>query len=116
MVASGVFSCDPGCPQNGGSLEHLIHDGIAPIMFLCLILGVAILGIYFRRVPTWGHLATYSLLTSAFALLFMVALVSSLETRTLSGLWQRLMIAVLFLWCAVVSLRAYQSPAAPLAV
>ena len=113
IAASGIFSCDPGCPQTGGSLEHVIHDGIAPIAFLCLIVGAAFLGTDFRRLPTWRHLATYSLLTSAFAFVFMVALMSSLETRTLSGLWQRLMIATLFLWCAIIGLRAYRSSASP---
>jgi hypothetical membrane protein len=113
MAASGVFSCDPGCPQTGGSVEHAIHDRIAPIIFLGLIVGVAILGVQFRRLPAWGHLASYSLLTSAFAFLFMVALVSSLETRTLSGLWQRLMLAALLLWCAIIGVGAYRSPASP---
>ena len=113
IAASGIFSCDPGCPQTGGSLEHVIHDRIAPITFLCLIVGAAILGRHFRGLPMWRHLSTYSLLTSALALVFMVALVSSLDARTLSGLWQRLMIAVLFVWCAIVGLRAYRSPASP---
>ena len=113
IAASGIFSCDPGCPQTGGSLEHVIHDGIAPAAFLCLIVGAAILGTDFRRLPKWRHLATYSLLTSAFALVFMVALISSLETRTRSGLWQRLMIATLFLWCAIIGLRGYRSSAPP---
>ena len=113
IAASGLFSCDPGCPQTGGSLEHAIHDGIAPITFLCLIVGAAIFGTHFRRLPRWHHLATYSLLTSTFAFAFMVALIASLETRTLSGLWQRLMIGTLFLWCAVIGLRAYRSSASP---
>lgn len=35
VAASGFVSCDPGCPQSGGSLENLIHDGIAPISIRC---------------------------------------------------------------------------------
>jgi len=105
MAASGVFSCDPGCPQSGGSFEHVVHDRIAPIIFVCLIAGTAILGIHFRRIPKWHHLGVYSLFTSALSLAFLVALIRSLETRTLTGLWQRLMLATLFLWCAVIGLR-----------
>lgn len=26
MAASGIASCDPGCPQTGGSVENLIHN------------------------------------------------------------------------------------------
>jgi len=111
LAAAGVISCDPGCPQTGGSLENLVHYRIAPPMVLCLIVGAGILGIHFRRLPAWRHLSIYSLLTSALALLFMVALVSSLETRTLTGLWQRLMLTALLLWCAVIALRAYRYPA-----
>ena len=106
LAASGIFSCDPGCPQSGGSLENFIHAAIAPVMFVGLIAGIAILGLHFRRQPRWRHLAAYSLLTSALALLFMIALIRSFDTRTLSGLWQRLMIGTLFLWCVVVGLAA----------
>jgi hypothetical membrane protein len=107
-AASGIFSCDPGCPQGGGSLENLVHDRIAPVAFLCQIVAIGILGIHFRRLPAWRPVAIDSLLTSALALLFLVALASSLDTRTLTGLWQRLMLSTLFLWCAVIGLRAYR--------
>lgn len=111
VAASGILSCDPGCPRSGGSLENLLHDRIAPLTFLCLIAGTAILGLRFRRLPAWRHLALYSLLSSGLALVFLAALASSLESRTLTGLWQRLMLTVLFLWCAVVGLNAFRSPA-----
>jgi hypothetical membrane protein len=107
MAASGVFSCDAGCPRGEGSLENGIHMVIAPPIFACFIAGVAILGNRFRSMPPpLGPLATYSLATSALALLFMIALVLSLESRTFSGIWQRLMVASLFLWSAVVAVRA----------
>jgi len=108
VAASGFISCDAGCPQAGGSIENAIHNAIAPICFLCLIAGTATLGIGFRRFPAWRALSAYSLLTSAFALCFLVALASSLEARELTGLWQRLLLAVLFLWCAVIGLHAFR--------
>jgi hypothetical protein len=111
LAAAGLISCDPGCPQTGGSLEQRVHDGIGPVMALCLIIGAGILGIHFRRLPAWRQLSIYSLLTSALALLFLVALMSSLQTRTLTGLWQRLLLTTLLLWCAVIALRAYRYPA-----
>lgn len=110
VAASGVVSCDPGCPQDGGSLENLLHNRIAPLAFLCLIAGAGLLGIQFRRLPAWRALSVFSLLTSGCGLLLLVALASSLEARELTGLWQRLLLAVLFLWCAVVGWRAARRP------
>lgn len=51
-----------------------------------------------------------SLLTSGFALCFLVALASSLETRALTSLWQRLMLVASFLWCAIIGRHAFDAP------
>lgn len=112
VAASGVISCDPGCPQTGGSVENLVHNRIAPVAFLCLIVGAGILGIEFRSLPVWRPLSVYSLVSSALALCFLAGLASSLDTRALTGLWQRLLLATLLLWCAVVGLRAFRYLAA----
>lgn len=108
VAISAIVSCDPGCPQTGGSVENLIHNRIAPIAFLCLIAAAAILGALFRGAPAWRSLSIYSLISSLVGLCLLVALASSLDTREHTGLWQRLLLAVLFLWCAVVCLRAFR--------
>jgi hypothetical protein len=113
VAVSGVISCDPGCPQTGGSVENLIHNRIAPIAFLCVIAGAGILGIHFRRLAAWRPLSVYSLLSSGVALCFLVALASSLDSRELTGLWQRLLLAALFLWCAVIGLCTFRQLASP---
>lgn len=110
VAASGIASCDPGCPLTGGSVENLVHNRIAPVAFLCLIAGAGILGILFRGSPAWRSLSLYSLVSSLVALCLLIALASSFDTRELTGLWQRLLLAVLFLWCAVVGLRAFRHP------
>ena len=109
IVAAGVFSCDPGCPQSVGSLSNRIHDRIAPPTFLSLIAAAAMLGAQFRRRPEWRDLAVYSFITSGASLACLIALAISLESREGTGLWQRLMLTVMFLWCAIVGLRAYRS-------
>jgi Protein of unknown function (DUF998) len=111
LAAAGIVSCDPGCPPNGGSLEQLVHDGIGPLMALFLIVAAGILGIHLRRLAAWHPLASYSMLTSALGLLLLVALISSRQAGTLTGLWQRLLLTALLLWCAVIALRAYRQPA-----
>lgn len=108
VAVSGIVSCDLGCPQSGGSVENFVHNGIGPIAFLCLIAGAAIHGIQFRSIPAWRPLSVYSLVSSLVALCLLAALASSLDTRELTGLWQRLLLTVLFLWCAVVGLQVYR--------
>ena len=108
VAISGLVSCDPGCPAVGGTTANFIHDKIAPISFLCLIAATGILSVQFRRLPVWRSRSVYSGLTSLAALLLLVALVGSLETRALTGLWQRLMLGSLFLWTTVVGFRAFR--------
>jgi len=111
IAASGVASCDPGCPQTGGSVENLVHNRIAPIAFLCLIVAAGIFGVHFRSNPAWRSLAVFSLVSSLLGLCLLVGLASSLDSRALTGLWQRLLLAVLFFWCAVVGVRVFRNSA-----
>lgn len=111
IAASGVMSCDLGCPQGEGSLENVVHNTIAPVTFLCLIVAMAILGVRFRRVPAWRHLSFFSLVASAAALCLLIALARSLDSRVLTGLWQRLLLLVLFTWCAIIGVEAFRRPA-----
>jgi len=111
IAASGTLSCDLGCPQGEGSLENVVHNTIAPVSFLCLIAAMAMFGVGFRSRPAWRHLSLFSLLASAAALCLLVVLASSLDSRVLTGLWQRLLLAVLFVWCAVVGLETFRHPA-----
>ena len=106
VAASGLISCDPGCPQVGGSTENFIHDKIAPIAFICLILATWILGAAFRRLPEWRSFSLYSFATGVVALGFLIALVGTLESRVLTGLWQRLLLVALFLWTSIIGIRA----------
>lgn len=111
IAASGIMSCDLGCPQGEGSLENVVHNTIAPVSFLCLIAAMALLGVRVRGFPAWRHLSLFSLLASATALCLLVVLASSLDSRVLTGLWQRLLLAVLFSWCAIVGIEAFRHPA-----
>jgi Protein of unknown function (DUF998) len=113
VAISGLISCDPGCPQAGGSIENFIHDKIAPVSFLCLIAASGTLGVHFRRIPEWRGLSLYSCFTSVVALTLLLTLMGSLETRTLTGLWQRLMLVTLFLWTAVLGYRAFHGARPP---
>ncbi|MGI8620148.1 MAG: DUF998 domain-containing protein [Gemmatimonadaceae bacterium] len=108
LVASGAFPCDPGCPFPGGTIENQIHNSIGHITNISLIVATGIFGIAFGRIAAWRRFAKYSLLTSACAAVFMTALVTSLDTRALTGLWQRLLLATFFLWCGVLGTALYR--------
>ena len=105
VALSGVVSCDLGCPQATGSTANTIHNAIAPLAFLSLIVASVLLGVRWRSDSQLQKIAIYSILTgiSGFALLGMLA--SSLESRELTGLWQRLLLLVLFSWCIIVGLN-----------
>lgn len=107
MTVVGFFSCDPGCPREG-SLENNIHDQISGPIFLSAILGILILGIAFKKLPAYRRLWIYSLVSSLLSLCFIIALINSLETYTLTGMWQRLLLLTLFLWFGIVGLHTYR--------
>lgn len=107
-TAAGLASCDVGCPEEGGSLTNAIHNTVSPLAFVAFILATATLGAYFRRVPDWRPFWLYSVATSMVALVFMIAMVASLESRHLTGLWQRLLLATLFAWSSIVGFRLYR--------
>ncbi len=110
VALSGLFSCDPGCPRANGSTQNLIHDRLAPLTFLAGSLGPVFLGLHFRRLPHLRRLWLYSVASGALGLVLLAAVASSLESRELTGLWQRLLLAVLFSWCATVSLKLFHAP------
>jgi hypothetical protein len=107
-MTAGLASCDVGCPQGTGSLSNVIHDTVSPLAFLALIAAAGILGTHFRKVPEWRSFCLYSIATSIISLALMIGLVASLETRMLTGLWQRVLLAALFLWSTLVGVRHYR--------
>jgi hypothetical membrane protein len=107
LIIAGIYSCDPGCPQQGGSIENSIHDAIAGPTFLSAITGTLFFGISFRRFDSWKGLSNYSLISALLCYGFFVLLVSSLESRNLTGLWQRLILVTIFLWCGIVGIKLF---------
>ncbi|MEZ5292802.1 MAG: DUF998 domain-containing protein [Vicinamibacterales bacterium] len=104
--ASGLFPCDVGCPQGEGSVMNLVHDRLGPLLFLAGALGVVVLGLGFRHVPPLRSLWGYSVASGLIALVLLALLASTLESRVRTGLWQRLLVSVLFTWCGVVAVTA----------
>lgn len=114
IAVSGIISCDAGCPQGEGTIQNIIHNLIGPITLLCLIIAATIFGFGARNFAPWRSLWRYSMFTALMGFTFFAMLARSLEPNDPTGLWQRLLLAILFLWCAVLAVRAFrfsQSPA-----
>jgi hypothetical membrane protein len=109
VITAGVARCDVGCPQGTGSLSNLVHDRVSPLAFMALILGVGLFGLHFRSAEAWRSLWLYSVATSVLAVGLMIALIASLDSREFTGLWQRLLLGVLFAWCAAIGIRLHQA-------
>jgi hypothetical membrane protein len=109
IAFAGIYSCDPGCPHRDASAEATLHDRVTSLAFTSGIAGVAVLSFYFRKVGEFRVLWPYTAISSAAAYGFLFASGVSLESRVLSGLWQRMFLGTLFLWSMVVSLRILRS-------
>lgn len=100
IVLSGIFSCDMGCPMLGSEINN-IHQTIAPIAFLSICLGILFTGLSFRKNPDMEELFEYTIFSSFIAVIFLVLLAQSLESRMYTGLVQRLFLGTVFTWMAV---------------
>lgn len=105
MVIVGLYSCDPGCPQPPLSRAAVIHDRVSPAMFVAILAGIGLSAVLFRGLPGFRQLWLYSLLSSVLGFAFLAMLLTSLSSGGLIGLWQRLLLATVFLWYVVGSLQ-----------
>ncbi len=109
IVGAGVYSCDPGCPRQGLSSEATVHQVVSIIAFIAGVFGIALWAYQFRELPAWQSLWRYSAATSAAALVLLLILNASVESRAFTGVWQRLFLLTLYVWCAVVGHRVFRS-------
>ena len=107
MVGAGIFSCDIGCPSDG-SIEALIHDQISVIMFNLVILGILLFGFVFKKMPKFNNLSTFSFVTGVVSIILLAIMISTIESRNMTGLWQRLFLLSIFVWCSVVGIKIYR--------
>jgi hypothetical membrane protein len=108
-AVAGLAHCEPGCPQD----QPTLHDGVSVAAFVSAIVASALAARVFRRLPAWRSLSAYSAVSSVAAACLLVALFTSIGSSSSTGLWQRLLVGTLFLWCSVVSVRTFQATADP---
>lgn len=108
VILAGFFSCDKGCPQDDGSFDNMMHNAVSGPAFLSVIIGILLLAFAFRKPIYWNRFWIYSLISSLVAGVFMILLLSSIESRELTGLWQRLLLATVFLWLSIISINLFR--------
>lgn len=109
LALAGIFSCDVGCPDVG-TFQNNMHARIPGLAFVCAILGSLILGIAFKKTPSFNGLWLFSILSAIVSVVLLTMLISSLEPRTPTvGMWQRLMLLSVFLWIVVIGYRIYKA-------
>jgi hypothetical membrane protein len=108
-VVVGIFSNDAPGFSGEGSLANRIHDLVSLLMFLCVIIGILMLGISFRRLPSWRRLWLYSLVSALISLVLLIALINSIESLRYTGMWQRLFLLSIFLWMGIVGMHIYRA-------
>ncbi len=108
IVAAGAYSCDLGCPRVGTSPEAFLHIVVSAVAFGSGVTAIGVWGFAFRAHPEWRSLSVFSLLSALLAAALLAKFNSSVGEATIPGVWQRLFLGTLYLWCAVVGLYAYR--------
>jgi hypothetical membrane protein len=102
--SSELQSCKERVAAGDVSWHHNVHDLVGVAAFLPLIIAPFVLALAFRADRRWSDLRRYSLVTGALAFaLLLVALAETFEGW--NGLVQRVLLAVLLLWIAVLGTR-----------
>ena len=111
IAGAGVYSCDPGCPSQHLSFDGMMHRVVSISALLAGILGIALWARCFRSLAAWRSLSRYSAVSSGMALVFLLLVGATERSRVFTGVWQRLSMVTLDLWCAIVGLRVFRSAA-----
>lgn len=112
IFAAGVFSCDATCFPESPTPEQIRHNLVSFIAFIAMIGAAVMWGLHFMQSREWRGFARYSFLTAMMAFVLLVAMVAIAEQRVVTGLIQRIFLATLFLWLALLPARAWRTWAA----
>jgi hypothetical protein len=109
-------STEPACEDRADySWHHDVHEALAGPGFLVLIVALLILMLRFRREAGWRPVWWYSLAT-LLAFVMLIVAFAARENEPGSGVIQRGLASIFFLWIGVVAHRLYtveESPRRP---
>ncbi len=105
MLLATWFSCDLSCTPQEPTFRQMAHDMIGAIKFPVLHAAMLVFAVQLLRTGRGRGFAYGSVLLFAMAGVLLVLFVMSLPERALTGVFQRLFIAVMYLWLAALALK-----------
>lgn len=109
LVASSIFPKDPDPPQ-GGATEMTTSGAIHTLAFLVILVAILaaclVFARRFRQEPKWRGYSLYSVITGFLVLGLLVAFIVQGTDLPFPGVFQRVLVAVFFLWVELIALRA----------
>ena len=111
LNGAGVFSCDLGCSPENPTSDQNFHDFFGAITIFILPISIMIWGYVFdKSSEEWTKkIKVFSYICGIIGLLSYLAMMISDETRTGTGLFQRLSLGSSYFWVLVVSILAYRN-------
>ncbi len=111
ILAAGTFSCDLGCSGMGTSREAHLHIVASVLAFVSGVTACGIFGLVFRSLPAWRALSVFSLISAFLSAVLLLAFNAAAVSNFFPGVWQRLFLGSLFVWCGVVGSFAFRASA-----
>lgn len=106
MFLATWFSCDISCTPPDPSFKQIIHNVLAAIKFPALHISILILAIQLLKHKKDMAFAYGFIITFLVSGVFMGLFIASVQTRELTGIYQRLFICTLYLWLIFTALRS----------
>ena len=103
LALAGVFPCDAGCPASWDSVGQARHNAASVVTFGAAIWAPAVWAPVLRREGSASGLPIFSATAAGLAAVFATLMVLAPESRQFVGLWQRLFLGVVLVWCGVFS-------------
>jgi hypothetical membrane protein len=104
FTAMGFFSCDAGCQPL--TLPGQIHLQLGLVASVAAVAAMVLLGYSMRRAGTWNRYWQFSVITGVLVLLILPVFVFA---GNYAGLFQRVMVGMIFLWMEVLAIRFFHS-------
>jgi hypothetical membrane protein len=106
-IGAGIFPCEAGCAEPRLLLSQKLHSLSSGVGFFALIGSSILWGILCRRYKSLHSLSWYSIASGVLGFLFLLLMLRSADSRTGTGLYERLSTGVLSLWVLVFAARLW---------
>ncbi|MBI2873358.1 MAG: DUF998 domain-containing protein [Chloroflexi bacterium] len=107
-VAQPFLPCDAGCEFK--TLTGAMHNLTGLASFLAAVAGIFAISRRLKREPQWHPYQGYSVITSAVALVALIAwigIAKVAEIGSLNGVLQRTFVGLVLLWIEIMALRMF---------